>query len=151
MSDFKLQLSHEEISFLLFVLESSRQTPEPEGACQEVCPVVESVEQLLCGGEISAEQQLVRHLNNHVREGLIECGMFELLAAVAPGDGDQRSIGEADKLQLANTKLSRWSCEIKLNESERRMIVEAIKRLPLSAWISMPRTLWILRRKLKST
>jgi hypothetical protein len=45
--------------------------------------------------------------------------------------------------------LSKWNCEIELAQEERRLLSSALSRLPRSAWISMPRTMWRLRRKLK--
>ena len=75
-------LSHDEISLLLFALQGGASAAIPDlDSCEEACPVVESVEELLCGGQLDAQQQLVRHLNNHLREAMIECGVFELMAA----------------------------------------------------------------------
>ena len=90
MDNGAIELSHNEISLLVFAIEGGNAAPIPDASsCEEACPVVESVEELLCGGTIDPKQQLVRHLNNHLREGLIECGMFELMAAAH--DGGHRS------------------------------------------------------------
>src|ERR1043166_2171153 len=87
---------HHEISLLLFALEGGKALVSPDvDSCEEACPVVESVEELLCGGTIDLKKQLVRHLNNHLREALIECGMFELMAG-AHQDASQ-SVSSEDR------------------------------------------------------
>jgi hypothetical protein len=146
-----ITLSHDEISLLLFALQGGNGAPLPDPeSCEEACPVVESVEELLCGGTLEPGQQLVRHLNNHLREALIESGMFELMAAGQPGGTQALSREDQIKLQQVNERLTRWSCEIKLDDAERRLLRESLLRLPPSSWITMPRTLWRVKRKLKS-
>lgn len=140
--------SHYEISLLLFALQGGDAAPMPDASkCEEACPVVESVEELLCGGTLDREQQLVRHLNNHLREALIECGMFEFMAS-RPPDGPL-SLEDQMQLEQANGRLMRWSCEIKLDNEDRGLLLESLSRLPRSSWITMPRTMWRLRRTLK--
>ena len=150
MDNGAIELSHNEISLLVFAMEGGNAAPVPDASlCEEVCPVVESVEELLCGGTIDPKQQVVRHLNNHLREGLIECGMFELMAAQSSSTA---SSAEAEtQLQRANTQLAAWTCQIKLDNEERRLLYEALSRLPRSSWITMPKTMWRLSRKLKRT
>lgn len=114
--------------------------------CEEACPVVESVEELLCGGKLDPKQQLVRHLNNHLREALIECGMFELMAA---GTEQAVLLEDQARLQQVNKRLAVWSCQIKLEEEERRLLRDSLSRLPLSSWITMPKTMWRLKKKLR--
>jgi hypothetical protein len=144
-------LSHYEISLLLFALQGGVAAPPPDpDSCEEACPVVESIDELLCGGTIDAEQQLVRHLNNHLREALIECGMFELMAATQPGAGESQPIGDPVKLLQVNKRLAEWTCEIKLGDTEQRLLYDSLSRLPRSSWITMPRTLWRLRRKFRA-
>ncbi|HSB10725.1 MAG TPA: hypothetical protein VLM38_14655, partial [Blastocatellia bacterium] len=100
MTSSATTLSHNEISLLLFALQGGAAAPVPDAeSCEEACPVVESVEELLCGGTIDPQQQLVRHLNNHLREGLIESGMFELMAAARPGQPQTLSVDDPAKLQ----------------------------------------------------
>jgi len=143
--------SHDEISLLLFALQGGNAAPLPDASsCEEACPVVESVEDLLCGGKLDPEQQLVRHLNNHLREALIECGMFELMAAGQIGGTQAPSAEDQRKLQQVNERLAAWTCQIKLDDSERRLLRESLSRLPRSSWITMPKTMWRVRRKLKS-
>jgi hypothetical protein len=143
-------LSHNEISLLLFALQGGAAATVPEAeSCEEACPVVESVEELLCGGAIDPQQQLVRHLNNHLREGLIESGMFELMAAARPGQAQTLSIDDPSRLQQVNDRLAKWTCQISLHETDRRMLCESLSRLPRSSWITMPRMMWRLRNKLK--
>src|SRR5882724_12218449 len=100
MSSVATTLSHYEISLLLFALQGGNAAPLPDAdSCEEACPVVESVEELLCGGTLDPEQRLVRHLNNHLREALIECGMFELMATAQPGLAQALSVDDPMKLQ----------------------------------------------------
>jgi hypothetical protein len=143
-------LSHDEISLLLFALQGGDSAPMPDTAsCEEACPVVESVEELLCGGQLDPHQQLVRHLNNHLREAMIECGMFELMAA-QPGAAQALSVDDPMKLRQVNERLAAWTCQIKLEDAERRLLYESLSRLPRSSWVMMPRTMWRLRKKLKA-
>ena len=143
-------LSHDEISLLLFALQggASAAIPDPE-SCEEACPVVESVEELLCGGQLDAQQQLVRHLNNHLREAMIECGVFELMAADQQGAAPPR-VEETVRFQQVNKRLAAWSCEIRFDEAERKLLHESLSRLPHSSWVMMPRMMWRLRKKLKA-
>jgi hypothetical protein len=144
-------LSHNEISLLLFAMQGGDAAPVPDPAsCEEACPVVESVEELLCGGQLDPRQQLVRHLNNHLREAMIDCGMFDLMAAAQPGAAPQASIGDPTKLQQVNRRLAEWTCLIKLDDGERRVLSESLSRLPRSSWVMMPRTMWRLRKKLNA-
>lgn len=147
MDNGGIELSHNEISLLLFALEGGKAAPMPDASsCEEACPVIESVEELLCGGTLDSQQQLVRHLNNHLREGLIECGMFELMATTP----ESLSVEDQARFQQVNARLAGWSCQIKLDNEERRLICESVSRLPRSTWIAMPRTMWRLKRKLKA-
>ncbi len=151
MDNSPTTLSHNELSFLLFALQGGGASPVPDAAsCEEACPVVESVEDLLCGGQLDPHQQLVRHLNNHLREAMIECGMFELMAAAQPGAAQALSVDDPRKLQQANQRLAAWSCQIKLDDTERRLLYESLSRLPRSSWVMMPRVMWRLRKKLKA-
>lgn len=151
MSDPATTLSHDEISLLLFALQGGEAAPMPdETSCEEACPVVESVEELLCGGTLDPEQQLVRHLNNHIREGLIESGLFELMAAARNGN-DQSSLAEQQsQLNVANQRLKQWHSDVRLSNDERKLLADVLRRrVPRSAWLMMPRTLWRLRKKLR--
>src|SRR5438309_296837 len=114
MSENTTTLSHDEISLLLFALQGGDAAPMPDAACEEACPVVESIEKLLCGGKLDSTQQLVRHLNHHLREALIESGMFELMSAAQPGAASSLSVEDPMKLQQVNEQLSEWTCQIKL-------------------------------------
>jgi hypothetical protein len=151
MSNPAITLSHDEISLLLFALQGGDSAPMPDASsCEEACPVVESVEELLCEGQVDPHQQLVRHLNNHLREAMIECGMFELMAAAQPGASRALSVEDPMKLQQVNERLAEWTCQIKLDEAERRLLSESLSRLPRSSWVMMPRTMWRLKKKLKA-
>jgi hypothetical protein len=145
------KLSHDEISLLLFALQGGAAAPVPDASsCEEACPVVESVEELLCGGKLDSETQLVRHLNNHLREALIDSGMFELMAATHPGAGQPIKVEDPMRLRQVNDRLAEWSCQIKLDDPERRLLHESLSRLPKSSWVTNPRTMWRLRKKLKA-
>jgi len=147
-----LTLSHEELSLLLFTLEGAKPSTESEpklDSCEEACPIIESIEETLCGHEIPPETQLSRHLNNHLREALIECGMFELMASTGAGIERALTAEEQLKLQNANAKLNQWSCQINLDDNDSRLLLESLSKLPRSVWIVMPRLLWRLKKKLK--
>jgi hypothetical protein len=151
MANGDIELSHKDISLLLFALQGGDSAPLPDPAsCEEACPVVESVEELLCGGQLDPKQQLIRHLNNHLREAMIESGMFELMAASQPGPAQAFSADDPIKLRQVNERLADWTCQIKLDSNERRQLHESLSRLPLSSWVMMPRTIWGLKRKLKA-
>ena len=150
VSDSKMlvEFSHKELSLLLFALEgAAAASPEPQApSCEESCPVVESLEDLFGAGGLSSEKKLARHLNNHLREGLVECGMFEVLALgpVQSFSGEQQS-----KIEQANERLENWSCKIEMVADDRELLRAALARLPGSAWATMPRTLWRLKKKLR--
>ncbi len=149
MDNGAIELTHNEISLLLFALEGGSAALIPDASsCEEACPVIDSVEELLCGGKIDPKQQLVRHLNNHLREGLIETGMFELMAAAQPDGAQASSVYDSAKVQQVNERLLRWTCQIKLEDPERQLLYESVSRLPRSSWVTMPRMMWRLRKKL---
>jgi hypothetical protein len=151
MSNELIELTHQELSLLVFALEGGPAAPENgDPSCQEACPIVEHFEAHFHGEEIPLDVHLVRHLNNHLREGLIESGVFELLAATHQRANSALSGQEQARLGQAQERLRGWSCQVRLDNAERRFLSEAVSRLPRSAWISMPRTLWRLKRKLKS-
>src|SRR5262249_24863227 len=103
MASGDIRLTYNEISLLLFALEGGTAAPVPNAdSCEEACPIIESVEELLCGGTIDSHQQLVRHLNNHLREAMIESGMFELMATAQGGQSQPLPIEQTAKLQLVN-------------------------------------------------
>src|SRR5262245_54392420 len=150
MGSISTTLSHDEISLLLFALQGGVSAAIPDAeSCEEACPVVESVEELLCGGQLDAGQQLVRHLNNHLREAMIECGVFELMAAAHEGAA-QPVVEDPVRLQEVNRRLAAWNCQIKLNDAERDLLYKSLSRLPRSSWVTMPRKMWRLRKKLSS-
>lgn len=151
MNETATTLSHDEISLLLYALQGGEAALVPDASsCEEACPVVESFEELLCGGKLDPAQQLVRHLNNHLREALVECGMFDLMATGQPGAARALSVEDQMKLQEVNDRLGKWICQIKLDGAERQLLDESVSRLPRSSWITMPRMMWRLRKKLKA-
>jgi len=146
-----VELSHQELSLLLFALEGdAAQASDRAPSCEEACPVAENLGELFGAHTLPHEKQLARHLGNHLREALVESGMFELMGAGAAGAARHASIEGQAKLREVNERLRQWRCRIKLGEPDRKMLSEAMSRLPRSAWISMPRTLWRLKKKLKA-
>jgi hypothetical protein len=144
------RFSHEEISLLLFALEGGQSASPPDPAsCEEACPVVETVEELLCGGKIDPKQQLARHLNNHLREAMIDSGVLELMAEQPDSQLAVSPEGSA-RLGAAQARIRQWSSPINFSAEEQRMLSEALARIPFGAWLSMPRTLWSLRKKLRT-
>ncbi|MEW6212032.1 MAG: hypothetical protein AB1631_26995 [Acidobacteriota bacterium] len=141
-----IELSHTELTLLLFTLEGGKDIDPENPACEDACPVVEHLEQHLNVSAASTEKKLVHHLNSHIREGLIECGAFELMAEAKEG---ALSIEQQAKMREINVKLDDWRCQIRLDEEERAVLRQSIKRLPRSAWLVMPKKLWRLRKKLK--
>jgi hypothetical protein len=61
------------------------------------------------------------------------------------------SLSSEDQKQLAraNARLMQWSCEINLDQPDRALLLDSLSRLPRSSWLTMPRTMWRLRRNLK--
>jgi len=145
--------SHQELTLLLFALDARNATGldaaqggPREPSCEDACPVVENLEQVLGGRRLPPEKHLAQHINNHLREGLLECGMLDLVGRSA---GEVPSEEDKVKMIEVGERLRNWTCSIKLEDAERLMLLDAFKRLPRSAWLSMPRAMWALRKKLK--
>lgn len=137
---------------MLFALEDepARDAPAGEPSCEEACPVADHIEEMFGASALPPEKQLARHLNNHMREALIESGMFELMARLAPDSASALTDEDRAEIQRAGENLKRWSCSVRLDEPDKKMLREAVSRLPRSAWLEQPRTLWRLRKKLKA-
>lgn len=144
------ELSHQELTLLLFALEGQAAISDSPPSCQEACPVVDSIEGLFGEQAIAPEKQLAKHLNNHLYQGLIESGMIDLMASVDSRNGAELSTANQVKLRQINERLRDWRCEIKLAQLDKQLLLESVSRLPRSVWLSMPRTMWRLRKKLKS-
>ena len=147
------ELSHQELSLLVFALEGAevQNGSASSASCEEACPVVEHFEELFAGEAIPPEKQLVRHLNNHLREALLECGMLDVIDSDGYNHSQPLPPETQINLQRMNARLSGWTCEVSIDSAERRLLYEALSRLPRSAWLSMPRTMWRLRKKLKAS
>ncbi len=147
-------LSHEELSLLLFTLEGENgatDAPLPSSeSCEDACPIIESIEQTLCGHDIPLQTQLARHLNNHLRDSLLQSGVFEVIAERGAGNQTALSDEEQERLRQANERLKSWTYEINFSSDEQRLLREGLAQLPRSAWLTMPRTLWRLRKKLSA-
>jgi hypothetical protein len=146
-----IQFSHEELSLMVFALEGPQAAapPQAEVSCEDACPVASHFEELFAGDSIPLDRQLVRHLNNHLREALLECGMLELMSGEHGSEG-KLTLEDQTKLQGINARLREWKCEVSIDAAEQRRLYEAVYRLPRSAWLSMPRTIWRLKKKLKA-
>ena len=153
MSSATVEFSHQELSLILFALEGgpvAGPASKADPSCEEACPVTNHFEEMFSLSSLPPEKQLVRHLNNHMREALIESGMLELLSGFKPDAAHTLTAEDQLRMQQANERLNRWSCKIKLETTDKKMLSEAVSRLPRAAWITMPRTLWRLRKKLKA-
>jgi hypothetical protein len=144
-----VELSHKELSLLLYALEAGEAARPESPSCEEACPVVEEFDNLFGGGLVLPEKKLAHHLNTHMREALIDCGMFEMIGAARGGAAGELSFDEQAKLQQANERLKDWRCEMKIESGDLQLLTQALSRLPHSAWIAMPRTMWRLRKKLR--
>jgi hypothetical protein len=147
VSGKSLQFTHQELSLLLFALEGNNQADESP-SCEEACPVADHFEALFEGGSAPAGKRLIHHINTHLREALVECGAFDVMAAQSAA-GREPSVEEQAKMREVNERLKGWRCEMKLDPSERLALYESVSRLPRSAWLSMPRALWRLKKKLR--
>jgi hypothetical protein len=146
-----IEFSHDELSLILFALEGcpdAGSAPEAP-SCEDSCPVISNIDEMFSINQVAPEQRLARHLSNHLREGLVECGMLEFAGSGVTGSVEQLSQSDDPRIRLLQERLRRWSCEIQLDTTEVRVLFEALYRLPRAAWLSMPRLLWRLRRKLK--
>ena len=150
-----INLTHRELSLALFALEGGKLPDSVEDPCspdEHACPVADSLEELFGGRNLTPEKKLARHLTQHLQQGWLECGLMNM--PKADDDQPEASTGHAGERQLSARRMAenirKWSCEIELRPEERRLLSEAIGRLPRSAWISMPRIMWRLRRKVKS-
>jgi hypothetical protein len=149
-----MEFTHEELSLMLYALEggaTSAAAKPDEPSCEEACPVVDHFEEMFHMHTLPPEKELARHLNNHLREALIESGMLELMSEMQPDEARALTDAEQARLQQANARLQQWSCAIKLDEPDKKMLSAAVSRLPRAAWFTMPRTLWRLKKKLKSS
>jgi hypothetical protein len=150
-----VELSHRELTLLLFALERDEDgncasTDSGPPSCEDACPIVERLDEALRSESIPHNQKLARHLREHLREAMVETGVLELMSKVGFNHERLLSVQEQTQLQESNKKLAGWSCEVNLSAEDRRALRQAVSRLPGSAWLSMPRVLWRLRRKLKS-
>jgi hypothetical protein len=144
------KLSHQELNILLFALEGEKAAPVAvsgsEHSCEDACPIVDHLDEMF--GEMTVERKLVNHLNNHLREGMFECGFLEVMdkmKAVELSSEDQM------KIQQVNERLKDWHCEISFNTDEKKILNEVFARLPRTAWLTMPKTLWQLKKKLRTS
>lgn len=143
-----MELSHKELSLLLFALCGGELAAANTFPLMEAdCPVADKLAKLI--EDLPPEKQLAHHLGGHMRLGLIECGLLDLADIFELGSGKRLSADQAARLERFNERLRRWKCHIKLNQSEREMLSRALERMPRSCWLTMPITLWRLKRKLR--
>jgi hypothetical protein len=134
---------------MVFALAGPKAVEEPP-TCENSCPVISSLEASLGGDSVPVEQKVSHHLNDHIREALLESGLLDVMGRFKADGASTLSTEAETALREANARLQNWSCLIKLDDVEKQMLSGALSRLPKSAWISMPRTLWRLRKKLRS-
>ena len=151
-----INLSHRELSLALFALEGSVLPANVEDPCspdEHACPVADSLEEMFGARNLTPKKRLARHLTQHLQQGWLECGLMNMRKT------DHEQLGTSNERiareqELYATRMAenirKWSCEIELDSEEQRLLSEAIGRLPRSAWLSMPRTMWRLRRKVRS-
>ncbi|MEW6129043.1 MAG: hypothetical protein AB1757_18540 [Acidobacteriota bacterium] len=143
------KLSHQELNLLLFALEGAKAATVADSAaapaCEESCPIVDHLDEMF--GEMTVERKLINHLNNHLREGMFECGFLEIADKI---QAPTLSAEDQLKLEQMNTRLRDWNCDINLEAEEKKLLHAAVNRLPRSAWLVMPKTLWRLRKKLRT-
>jgi hypothetical protein len=137
-----IELNHQELNILLFALEgapaAAAVTPGAEPSCEESCPVVDHFDELF--GGLTAEKKLANHLNNHLREGMLECGFLDVMETIRKGIAQEISGEDQLKLQQVNERLQGWRCEINLDDDERRRLRAAGAHGPRNAWGPLPRT-----------
>jgi hypothetical protein len=143
------KLSHQELNILLFALEGAKPAPvavsTSEHSCEDACPIVDHLDEMF--GEMTLERKLINHLNNHLREGMFECGFLEVMDKMNAGE---LSSEDQMKIQQVNERLQTWQCEISFNADEKKLLNAVFSRLPRSAWLTMPKTLWQLKKKLRA-
>jgi len=151
-----ITLSHRELSLALFALEGGNLPAAVDDPCspdEHACPVADSLEEMFGARSMAPEKKLARHLTQHLQQGWLECGLMSMGPGGEMGPVQMAPLEQTSREQQASARrmadnMKRWSCEIDLDSEERRLLSEAIGRLPRSAWISMPRTMWRLRKKL---
>ena len=148
----RTELSHQELSLLLYALEGAESAPvagsASEASCEEACPIVDHLDEMF--GDLTPEKRLINHLNNHLRDALFECGLHEVIGHLQSDNPQSVPSEERVKIREVEERLQSWSCEIKFDEAETQLLNKAFSRLPPGAWITMPRTLWRLRKKIRA-
>jgi len=145
-----VEFSHQELTLVLFALQGGQPARQADADCapdDDACPVVERIGDLF-EHTLPREERLARHLDKHLRQSWVECGLLDVMDATVPGDAPP-SADKAAQVRELNLRLRQWTCEIQLEDAERLNLTRALSRLPRSAWVTMPRTLWRLKRKLK--
>jgi hypothetical protein len=144
------KLSHQELNILLFALEGAKPAPVAvsgsEHNCEDACPIVDHLDEMF--GELTVEKKLINHLNNHLREGMFECGFLEVMDKM---NAVELSSEDQMKIQQVNERLKVWQCEISFNTDEKKILNDVFSHLPRTAWLTMPKTLWQLKKKLRTS
>jgi len=146
-----IEFSHRELTLALFALQGGEPADAPDAPCSpgdDACPIVENIADLF-EHTLPDDRRLSRHLDKHLRQSWIECGLLNLREDHGPGGADLAPPEKASEMLALNQRLREWKCEVQLEDADRRDLFRALSRLPRSAWITMPRTLWRLRRKLR--
>jgi len=147
-----IEFSHRELTLALFALQGDQPAGPADGPCSpedDACPIVENIGDLF-EHTLADDRRLSRHLDKHLRQSWIECGLLNLMEGYDRGGGAGQTPPEkAAEMQAMHERLREWKCKIQLEDTDRLELYRALSGLPRSAWITMPRTLWQLKRKLK--
>ncbi|HEY6333034.1 MAG TPA: hypothetical protein VI756_27170 [Blastocatellia bacterium] len=141
----EVEFSHHELSLALFALEGGTAPSVPVDPCStasEDCPIVEQLEETFGWRGLSPAERLARHLSKHLRQAWVESGLLDLQKE------SDLQISKSDMTELQR-RMEGWRCSVVLEAPDRGLLYEAIAKLPRSAWIAMPRTMWRLKRKLR--
>jgi hypothetical protein len=141
----KFEFSHHELSLALFALEGGAAPRVPEDPCStasEDCPIVEQLEETFGWRGLSPAERLAHHLSKHLRQAWVDVGLLDLRK------DEDLHIGKSEMSKLEK-RMEGWHCNLVLEAPDCDLLCEAIAKLPRSAWIAMPRTMWRLKKKLR--
>src|SRR5260370_30917781 len=84
-----VEFSHQELTLALFALDGGEPGRSAEEACSpddDACPVVERIGDLF-EHTLPGEKRLSRHLDKHLRQSWVECGLLEVMGPVPAESG----------------------------------------------------------------
>src|SRR5215510_2069918 len=83
-----VEFSHQELTLALFALQGGEPARAADAACapdDDACPIVERIGDLF-EHTLPREERLSRHLDKHLRQSWVECGLLDLMGGTAPGE-----------------------------------------------------------------